>query len=72
MMYYFYTVQGGDFATMLTFDVGEQKECVSLPIVVDAEVEMLLVRLELLGEPRDSIELSPSEATVVIVGEEIC
>ena len=54
---------------MLTFDVGEQKECVSVPIVVDAVV---LISLELLGEPGGTIELRPSEATVVIVGEEIC
>ena len=55
---------------MLTFDVGKQRECVSVPIVVDAEVEMLLVSIELLGEPGGRIQLSPSVATIEIVGGE--
>ena len=63
--------QGEHFATTLTFDVGEQEKCVSVPTVFDTDVETFLVNLELLGEFSGSIQLSPSVATIEIIGEEM-
>ena len=62
-------MQGERFTTILTFDAGEQEECVSVPVVIDTDMEIFLVNIELLGEFGGSIQLSPSVATIEIIGE---
>ena len=64
-------MQGERFTTILTFDAGEQEECVSVPIVIDTDMEIFLVNIELLGEFGGRIQLSPSIATIEIIGEEM-
>ena len=67
----FCTVQGGDFPVVLLFDVGEQKECVTVQIVADSGVESFFVSLQVRGEPVGEIILRPSAALIVIIGEEV-
>ena len=64
-------MQGERFTTILTFDTGEQEECVSVPIVIDTDMEIFLVNIELLGEFGGKIQLIPSVATIEIIGEKM-